>query len=113
MDGKRVKERREELNLSQQELADIANVSLHTVFRTEKGTNIQTKNLQSIATALGVSVSYLMGEEQEYHGDSFHISGQISGSSVVHQGINNGTIVAHNGQEQVLSDDVRELLRLY
>ena len=62
MNGDRVKEKREELNFSQQELADLADVSLHTVFRAEKGTNIQTKNLQAIASALKTSVAYLMGE---------------------------------------------------
>ena|GEM_PF-839942 len=65
MNGNRVKKKREELNLSQQELADIADVSLHTVFRAEKGTNVQTKNIQSIAAALNTSVAYLLGETDD------------------------------------------------
>jgi phage repressor protein C with HTH and peptisase S24 domain len=65
LNGIHIKEKREALNLSQQELADIAGVSLHTVFRAEKGTIIQSKNLQAIAAALNTTVAYLMGETEE------------------------------------------------
>ena len=65
MNGNRIKKKRVALNLSQQELANIAGVSLHTVFRAEKGTNIQSKNLQAIAAALNTTVAYLMGETED------------------------------------------------
>jgi transcriptional regulator with XRE-family HTH domain len=65
MDGERLKNQRELQNWSQQELADRAGVSLHTVFRAEKGTNIQSKNLEALASALNISVAYLMGETND------------------------------------------------
>jgi transcriptional regulator with XRE-family HTH domain len=65
VDGTRVKEQREMHNWSQQELAEHAGVSLHTVFRAEKGTNIQSKNLEALAVALHTSVAYLMGETND------------------------------------------------
>jgi phage repressor protein C with HTH and peptisase S24 domain len=65
VNGARLKERREMYNWSQQELAEKAGLSLHTVFRAEKGTNIQSKNLESLAKVLNTSVAYLMGEDDE------------------------------------------------
>jgi phage repressor protein C with HTH and peptisase S24 domain len=65
VDGARIKALREQHNWSQQELAEYAGVSLHTVFRSEKGTNIQSKNLEAIAVALNTSVAYLMGETDD------------------------------------------------
>jgi transcriptional regulator with XRE-family HTH domain len=63
MDGARITRKRESMNLTQQDLADLADVSMHTIFRAEKGANIQSNNLSKIAVALGVSVAYLMGED--------------------------------------------------
>jgi transcriptional regulator with XRE-family HTH domain len=68
MDGARIKEKRERLHLSQQELAEKAGISLHTVFRAEKGKNIQNKNLEAIATALETSAAYFM--EKTYNSES-------------------------------------------
>jgi transcriptional regulator with XRE-family HTH domain len=60
-----IAKKRTELKLSQQELADIAGVSLHTVFRAEKGNNVNTASIQAIATALKTSVGYLTGETDD------------------------------------------------
>jgi hypothetical protein len=40
-------------------------VSLHTVFRAEKGHNIQTNSLKLIAAALNTSIGYLTGETDD------------------------------------------------
>jgi SOS-response transcriptional repressor LexA len=65
MDTSLIAKKRMELNLSQQELADRAGVSLHTVFRAEKGNNVNTSSIQAIAAALNTKVAYLIGETDE------------------------------------------------
>ena len=63
MDGSRIAQMRNELQYSQQELADLAGVSMHTVFRAEKGNSAtQMDSLKAIARALNTSVAYLIGE---------------------------------------------------
>lgn len=60
--GERILSQRKRMGLSQQGLADRAEVSLHTVFRAEKGHNVQLDSLQKISRALGVSLEYLTEE---------------------------------------------------
>ena len=61
----RIKKTRKERRLTQQELADKIGASLITVNRWEKGERTPNISmLQKIATALDVSVAYLMGEEE-------------------------------------------------
>ena len=61
----RIKLKREELNLSQEELAKkIGNKDKSTISKIEKsGNDITMKNIQRIADALGVTSQYLMGWE--------------------------------------------------
>lgn len=47
---------------SQSKLAEVADVSYHTIFRAEAGTEPTSKNLQKIAGALDISFSELIGE---------------------------------------------------
>jgi transcriptional regulator with XRE-family HTH domain len=57
--GERIKKRRKELKISQEELAEILGVTYQQVQRYENGRNrLNVENIQMIADALSVSVSY-------------------------------------------------------
>jgi len=60
MRGNRLKQTRETLGLTQQELADLAGVSLRTITRWE-GQSSNEDNLFQVARALNVSADYLLG----------------------------------------------------
>lgn len=61
--GERIKQRREELNMRQTELAKRAKISKQTLYKYERDiiTNIPSDKLQRIADALDIEPSYLMG----------------------------------------------------
>ncbi len=62
----RIKERRKEQKLTQQELADKIGVSLMTVLRWEKGERTpNTSIMPKLSSALNVSAGYLMGMEEK------------------------------------------------
>lgn len=62
----RIKERRKEQKLTQQELADKIGVSLMTVLRWEKGERTpNTSIMPQLSSALNVSAGYLMGMEEK------------------------------------------------
>lgn len=65
--GQRIKERREFLKLSQKELAEKAKKSSAAYIAFIEGGNrsISTLDLMLLAKALGVTVSYLVGESTE------------------------------------------------
>lgn len=57
--GERIKKRRKELKLSQEELAEMLDVTYQQVQRYENGANrLNVENIQVIANALSVSLSY-------------------------------------------------------
>ena len=64
--GERVQLLRQRRELTQQELADQAEVSKMTIIRIEKGkvTNVQLKTLRAIAKVLGVAVETLLEESE-------------------------------------------------
>lgn len=64
--GSRIRECRLEQGLSLHDLSEKLNVSESTVLRYEKGVinKLSEKTIQIIADALGVSVSYLLGEQE-------------------------------------------------
>lgn len=64
----RMKHRREELDMSYQDLADKVGISKSTLQRYETGNikNMPIDKLESVANALNVSPSYLMGWDTEY-----------------------------------------------
>lgn len=68
--GKRIKERREEMHLTLEDVAKRAGVAKATVCRYEKSVieNIPSDRIEKIAKALNCSPSYLMGWE-EYPSD--------------------------------------------
>ena len=62
--GKRISERRKDMKLSQEELAELAEVSPQLLSTAERGTKaLRPENLLNITTALGVSVDYLLTGE--------------------------------------------------
>lgn len=59
--GKRIFEKRKQLNLSQEEFAQIADVSPQLLSTAERGTKaLRPENLLKISIALGVSTDYLL-----------------------------------------------------
>ena len=68
MIGDRIKQRRQELNMSRAELAErIGKKDRSIIFRYEKGdVDIPISVLQSLSEALDVSIIYLLGLEDEY-----------------------------------------------
>lgn len=62
--GKQISERRKDMKLSQEELAELAEVSPQLLSTAERGTKaLRPENLLKISTALGVSVDYLLTGE--------------------------------------------------
>jgi len=62
--GKRIQERRKSLRISQEELAERAEITKQTVSRAENGQReLGAGNVLSIANALGVSTDYLLKGE--------------------------------------------------
>lgn len=61
--GKRIKTLRDELNISQTELAKRVGISKQTLYKYENDivTNIPSDKLEEIADCLGVAPSYVMG----------------------------------------------------
>ena len=63
--GKAIKDRRKQLGMSAETLAELVGVSPTTIYRYEKGNveKVDSAKLVPIATALGVTPGYLMGWE--------------------------------------------------
>lgn len=62
--GKRIAERRKSLHLSQEELAELAEVSPQLLSTAERGTKgVRPENLMKLSNALGVSADYLLTGE--------------------------------------------------
>lgn len=60
----KIRRLRNERNISQEELGGLVGVSMHTVFRWEKGERVPDANeLVKLAKSLGTSVAYLTGED--------------------------------------------------
>ena len=83
----RIKAKRREKGLTQQELADKVGVSLMTVVRWEKGERTpNTSLLPEIAEALNVSVGYLMGSEdtpipkEQVQGELYKLGEKVNNS---------------------------------
>ncbi|MEW6088331.1 MAG: helix-turn-helix transcriptional regulator [bacterium] len=63
--GVRIKERRKELGISQEELAEALDVTYQQVQRYENGSNkLNVENIQLIAEILSVPVSYFFGARE-------------------------------------------------
>ena len=103
----RIKQKRKEQRLTQQELADKVGVSLMTVLRWEKGERTpNTSIMNRLAESLNTSVEYLMGL-QEYAGKVNKVEVPVeedergeSCSSLAYWGdvADNARLVARSGQ---------------
>ncbi|MCD7722331.1 MAG: helix-turn-helix transcriptional regulator [Clostridiales bacterium] len=79
--GKRIFERRKYLNLSQEKLAEMANVSPQLLSTAERGTKaLRPDNLLKISRALGVSTDFLLTGEIT-GSDLSKINQKLSGAS--------------------------------
>lgn len=62
--GKRIMQRRKQMNLSQEELSEMADVSPQLMSTAERGAKaIRPENLLKISKSLGVSADYLLSGE--------------------------------------------------
>ena len=77
--GERIKQKRQELNWSQRELAARMKYDHSTITRIEKGTiDIPQSRVVQFSNVLGVSIAYLMGWEDEEKNPTTEIDSGIS-----------------------------------
>lgn len=103
--GKRIKARRKELGMTQEELGEKAGVTKATINKYETGIvqNLKRSTIEDMAKALNVSPSYIMGWTD-------NIAEVHTNNGVIGQ--NSGTITVNNA-ERTLSKEELELLRIY
>ena len=70
-------ELREKLNLTQEELADKANISVRTIQRIEAGTKPKGFTLEALSNALGVSKNVLLEDKIEKPAENIIYIGKI------------------------------------
>ncbi len=83
--GERIKERRKQLNMSADELAEKLGVSRSTIFRYEKGDidKVPAEYMNVLAKALRTTPAYLMGWENNLETDTDFIPKLMSNSNVI------------------------------
>lgn len=86
-------ELREKLNLTQEELAVKANVSVRTIQRIESGTKPKGYTLESLASALGVDKSVLLASKIESNKSNKRLIKYINLSSIILMVIPLGSII--------------------
>lgn len=103
--GKRIRARRKELDMTQEELGQKAGVTKATINKYETGIvqNLKRSTIEDIAKALNVSPSYIMGWTD-------NVAEVHTNNGVIGQ--NSGTITVNNA-ERTLSKEEIELLRIY
>ncbi len=103
--GKRIKVRRKDLGMTQEELGQKAGVTKATINKYETGIvqNLKRSTIEDMAKALNVSPSYIMGWTD-------NIAEVHTNNGVIGQ--NSGTITVNNA-ERALSKEELELLRIY
>lgn len=67
--GKNIANRRHELNMTQQQLAELSNLSINFISRLERGgsNDVSSTTLLRLATALGTSMDSLMTNQASSH----------------------------------------------
>lgn len=103
--GKRIKARRKDLDMTQEELGQKAGVTKATINKYETGIvqNLKRSTIEDMAKALNVSPSYIMGWTD-------NVAEVHTNNGVIGQ--NSGTITVNNA-ERTLSKEELELLRIY
>jgi|TARA_R110001606_G_C15325907_1_gene645067 transcriptional regulator with XRE-family HTH domain len=76
-------ELREKLNLTQEELADKANISVRTIQRIEAGTKPKGFTLEALSNALGVSENVLLEDKIESNNINKQLIKYINLSSII------------------------------
>ena len=76
-------ELREKLNLTQEELADKANISVRTIQRIEAGTKPKGYTLEALSNALGVSKNVLLEDQIESNNINKQLIKYINLSSII------------------------------
>lgn len=76
-------ELREKLNLTQEELADKANISVRTIQRIEAGTKPKGFTLEALSNALGVSKNVLLEDQIESNNINKQLIKYINLSSII------------------------------
>lgn len=84
--GKRIKERREQLGLTQEALAKAINTTKQNIYKYENGivTNIPSDKIEAIASVLHTTPPYLMGWDSQT--DYISVTGMISVYGSIHCG---------------------------
>ncbi len=103
--GVRIKNRRKDIGMTQEELGKIVGVTKATINKYETGVVINMKRpvIEKIAEALDVAPGYLMGWTD-------NIASVQTNNGVIGQ--NSGTVTVNNS-ERALSKEELELLRIY
>lgn len=103
--GKRIKARRKDLGMTQEELGQKAGVTKATINKYETGIvqNLKRSTIEDMAKALNVSPSYIMGWTD-------NVAEVHTNNGVIGQ--NSGTITVNNA-ERTLSKEELDLLRIY
>ena len=85
--GKRIKQRRKELNMSADKLASILGKDRSTIYRYEKGDieNLPLDILEPVAKALQTTPQFLMGWEEDLYGKEKTAADKGSGISEAKQ----------------------------
>jgi len=76
-------ELREKLNLTQEELAEKANISVRTIQRIEAGTKPKGFTLEALSNALGVSENVLLEDKIEFNNINKQLIKYINLSSII------------------------------
>ncbi|WP_021169766.1 HTH-type transcriptional regulator PrtR [Sporomusa ovata DSM 2662] len=80
--GIRIKQRRELLNLSQEQLSQISGVSQSSIHYIESGENSPTaKTLFKLTSALGVSITELLGDQTATSKSRFSVNESQGGKA--------------------------------
>nr|DAW59988.1 MAG TPA: Repressor protein CI [Caudoviricetes sp.] len=84
--SKRIKNRRQELGMSVEELADILNKNKATIYRYENGDigKVPYNILEPLSEALDVSIGYLLGSEDTFE-SGYDTKMKFSGATIVEQ----------------------------
>jgi len=108
--GKRIKDKREGLEMTLADLGGKVGVQASTVRKWETGyiKDIRSDKIQKIADALGVTPAYLMGwdESRNVKVDNVHANNGIIGHA-------NAPVTINGNSDEPLSKEELELLRIY
>ena len=84
--------------------------SMGSVGHWKKGATPSGDKVVPFADYFGVTTDYLLKGDDNANG-TVNFFGSASDGAI--QGVNNGSVIVHNGQQQAISDEAAELLRVY